>query len=73
MPPPLLKMVIVAGVPQLGNVTIAIETKGWVERAHHIYSSSGSPTATTQPSWLAQEIKEIVPTSGGRTKPPRDD
>jgi len=64
VPPPLLKVVIVAGVPQLGNVTIAIETRGWVETVHHIYSSCGSPTATTQPSWPAQEIKEIVPTSG---------
>jgi len=53
VPPPLLKVVIVAGVPQLGNVTIAIETRGWVEKVHHIYSSCGSPTATTRPSWPA--------------------
>jgi len=40
--PPLLKVrevVIVAGVPQMGNVTIAIEARRWLERTprllHH--------------------------------------
>jgi len=69
VPPPLLKVVIIAGVPQLDNVTIAIEARRRLERVHHIYSSRGSPTATTQ--LAAQGIKE--PTSRGRTEPPLDD
>jgi len=34
-------------LPQLGNVTIAIESKRRLHRLHHVYSPRGSPTATT--------------------------
>ena len=40
VPPPLLKVwkvVIVASVLQLGNVTTAIEARRWLERVHHVY------------------------------------
>jgi len=44
--PPLLKVrkvVIVAGMPQMGNVAIAIDARRWLERVHHVYFITRKP------------------------------
>jgi len=75
VPPPLLKVrkvVIIAGVPQLGNVAIAIEARRWLERVHHVYFITRKPYSDYLTQLAAQGIKEIivyqiVPTSEERT------
>jgi len=37
------KVVILAGVPQMGNMTIAIEARRWLERVHHVYFITKKP------------------------------
>jgi len=73
VPPPLLKVrrvVIVAGVPQMGNVTIAIEARRWLERVHHVYFVTKKPYSDYLTQLANQGIREIVvyqvvPTSEG--------
>jgi len=72
VPPPLLKVwevVIVAGVPQLGNVAIAIEARRWLKRVHHVYHAQ---TVLRLPHAIGKSgnqkiiVCQIVPTGEGR-------
>jgi len=75
MPPPLLKVrkvVIIAGVPQMGNVTIAIEARRWLERVYHVYFITRKPYSDYLTQLASQGVKEIIvyqiaPTSEERT------
>jgi len=63
VPPPLLKVrkvVIVAGVPQMGNVTVAIEARRWLERVHHVYFITRKPYSDYLTQLASQGIKEII-------------
>jgi len=74
VPPPLLKVrkvVIVAGVPQMGNVTIAIEARRWLERVNYVYFVTKKPYSDYLTRLATQGVKEIlvyqiVPTSEER-------
>jgi len=60
--PPLLKVrevVIVAGVPQMGNVTIAIEARRWLERVHHVYFITRKPYSDYLTQLAGQGVNEI--------------
>jgi len=58
VPPPLLKVVLVAGVPQTGNVTIAIETRRRLERVHRVYSNTRKPYSGYPTQLISQGVKE---------------
>jgi len=63
VPPPLLKVrkvVIVAGVPQMGNVTIAIEARRWLERVNYVYFVTRKPYSDYLTRLAAQGVKEII-------------
>jgi len=58
VPPHLLKVlevVIVAGVPQTGNVTIAIKARGWLERVCHVCSITRKPYSDCPTQLISQE------------------
>jgi len=63
VPPPLLKVrkvVIVAGVPQMGNVTIAIEARRWLERVNYVYFVTRKPYSDYLTRLVSQGIREII-------------
>lgn len=63
MPPPLLKVrkvVIIAGVPQMGNVAIAIEARRWLERVYHVYFITRKPYSDYLTQLASQGVKEII-------------
>jgi len=57
--PKVRKVVIVAGVPQMGNVTIAIEARRWLERVHHVYFITRKPYSDYLTQLASQGVNEI--------------